>query len=268
MRQPKMSGSPAQTLEALGDYMQNLSIGTVSQALPTVGDLLGSRVDRVRLWQDDKKSRRLMKEVALPKKKPKARTRHKPNLKRAIDGDLIKILDGVGDPDLSVDLTLDMDSGAVSLAVEMGAALVGQDLSQLVEGAAEADLPTFEDAPFDDEFWSAEEAGAHFGVAKSTITRRIRANDLIGFKLFKNALYVPKEQFAGKTPIKGVSDVLEMFAFEHHQAWSFLTASLFYGDDDARPIDKLRSARTATDLSGCLAEIKAAKEGFDYGDHM
>ena len=225
MRQPKLSGSPAHKLKALGGYLQSLETGAVAQPLPSVGDLLGSRIDRVRLYQDGKEKRVLMREVALPKGGSKKPSRHLRKPDRVIDNELVEILEMVGDPDLSVDLTLNMDSGTVSLAVEMGPALVGQDLSALAEGAKEQSFPTFEDEPFDDEFWSAEEAGAHFGVAKSTITRRIKSNELIGFKLFKNALYVPKEQIEGKTTIKGISEVLEMFAFEHHLTWNFLTST-------------------------------------------
>ena len=107
-----------------------------------------------------------------------------------------------------------------------------------------------------------------WGVAKSTITRKIKANELIGFKLFKNALYVPREQINGKSMIKGISDVLLMFDNDHHETWNFLSAKLFYGEPLERPIDKLKTVKSTTELKDCLKELKAAKQGFDYGDHM
>lgn len=261
MAQTKMS--PAAKMKSLDSYVQSLTSGAPAQA--TLGDLLGSRVDRVRLWQDDNQQKVMVKEVALPKLvgKPKGKRRVSPGL----DPDFVTILDQIEDPEISVDLTLNLDSGAVSLAVEMEPALIGEDLSAFSGEASDGALPVFDDEPFDDAFWSADEAATYFGVAKSTITRKIKANDLIGFKLFKNALYVPKDQVEGKTLIKGIKDVLDMFAADHYAAWQFLTADTFYGEADARPLDRLRHASSAS-LPTVLAEIKVAKEGFDYGDHI
>ncbi len=261
MAQTKISA--AARMKSLDAYVQSLKTGAPAQA--TLGQLLESRVDRVRLWQDDNHNKVMVKEVALPKYPMKIRGRRRG--KGTIDPDLVMILDQIDDPEISVDLTLNMDSGAVSLAVEMEPALVGEDLSALSGGIADENLPVFEDEPFDDAFWSAEEAASHFGVAKSTITRKIKAGELIGFKLFKNALYVPKEQVEGKTLIKGLKDVLEMFGSEHYDAWQFLTSEVFYGDENARPLDRLRHAKPES-LQTVLAGIKVAKEGFDYGDHI
>ncbi|WP_159087087.1 helix-turn-helix transcriptional regulator [Loktanella sp. Alg231-35] len=266
MRQPKMSATPAATLKTLGNYVQSLETGGAMNIQTSIGDLLGSRVDHVRLWKGHNSGREIVKEVSLPKRG------HRPDrskrAKKGVDPDLLKILDQVEDPEISVDLTLNMENGTVSLAVEMEPTLVGQDLSALTGTAAETDFPTFDDEPFDDEFWSADEAAAALGVAKSTITRRIKSNELIGFRQFKNALYVPREQVDGKTLVRGIAEVLEMFSFAHHDAWQFLTTELFYGEPQSRPLDKLKGAKTDTALIACLAEIKVAKEGFDFGDHM
>lgn len=270
MSQPKMTADAARNLEVLGNYMQQLATGGAAQGqLPSIGDLLGRRIDRMRLWQDDKNGRFKIKEVALPKHAQgsfSTTTSVKGLPKRNIDKDLVALLEDISDPEIAVDLTLDVDSGTISLGVQIEPSLVGQDLSALMAPKDAAPFPEFEDEPFDDLYWTADEAASELGVAKSTITRRIKANELIGFKLFKNALHVPREQFDGKLTIKGLSAVLAMFDFDHYEAWSFLSSSVFYGDPHPRPIDKLKAARSA-DLEACLDEIKLAKAGFEYGDH-
>ncbi len=270
MTDPKMATDPTRSLEVLGNYMQELAAGAAAQGqLPGVGDLLGQRIDRLRLWQDDKNGRFKVKEVALPKYgqgSMERRVRVKSGPKRALDKDLVALLEQISDPEIAVDLTLDMDSGAVSLGVEVEPAIVGQDLASLVSFKENAALPEFEDEDFNDEFWSADQAAQELDVAKSTITRRIKSNELIGFKLFKNALHVPKEQFDGRLVMKGIPEVLAFFEEDHYAAWTFLTSAVFYGAMHPRPIDKIKAAKPS-ELTACLAEIKRAKEGFDYGDH-
>jgi|TARA_R110002126_G_C10490653_1_gene504155 hypothetical protein len=261
MTQAKMT--PAATLKSLDAYVQSLETGAPAQAF--LGDLIGNRIDRVRLWQFDSQRKTMVKEVALPKRqgKPSGYRRGK----GLIDKDLLAMLDQIEDPEISVDLSLNLDSGAVSLAVEMEPALVGQDLSALASETTDAKLPIFEDEPFDDSYWSADEAATYFDVAKSTITRKVRAGDLIGFKLFKNALYIPKEQVDGKSLVRGISDVLKSFEGEHYDAWQFLTSDIFYGEPLPRPLDRLRNAK-GDSLQDVLSEVKVAAKGFEFGDHM
>ncbi len=267
MARSKAERSPAQKLVMLESYMQSLEAGTATQPLPTVGDLLGSRVDRVRLWKSGNEPLVKVMDVTLPKRPHRAWGKAK-KVRSSKDTDLLQIMDEIDDPEIAVDLTMDMESGAVSLAVEMEPALVGQDLSLLAKAGAGEEYPTFEDEPFDNAYWSAEEAAEEFGVAKTTITRRIKKNELIGFRLFKNALYVPKDQMVGHLPIKGLSDVLRLFGNEHYEAWKFLTSSVFYGEETPRPLDRLKACKSEEALKACLSELEAAKEGFDYGDHM
>ena len=249
------------------------SLETV-QGIPvgvSLGDLLEHRIDRVRLWQGSNHQRTMVREVSLPKRSMKVSTVHgtaKKAAGRTAEAEIVNLLNQINDPDMVVDLTLDMESGVISLAVEMEPALVGEDLSALAKGSSQAQLPVFEDEPFDSEYWSAEEAARYFGVAKSTITRRIRSNELIGFKLLKNALYVPREQIYRQKVIKGIADILAMFDFDHREAWRFLSSSVFYGDASPRPIDKLRVAKTDLDLKACLEVLKAAKRSINFGDHI
>lgn len=276
MAQTKSSGASAQKLQTLSTYVQSLGEAIGEQDGVTIGDILGSRVDRVRLYQGDNHKRTMVREVSLTKDeqaKARAQTRVMQLLakrsrgRKPIDQGLVSIIEEISDPEISVDLTMDMKSGAVSLAVEMEPVLEGQDLSLLMKGTTNEATPVFDDEPFGDEYWSAEEAAENLGVAKSTITRRIKNNELIGFKLFKNALYVPREQIEEKTLIGGILKVLEMFQFDHREAWRFLSSTLFYGEDESRPIDRLRSAKNAEELELHLSEIQSAKSGFDHGDH-
>lgn len=270
MSDPKMVTNAARNLEVLGNYMQELAEGAAANGhLPSVGDILGQRIDRMRLWQDDKNGRFKVKEVALPKL-PVSTVAFQatPGEKRSapLDTDLVTVLDQISDPEIAVDLTLDMDSGTVSLDVEVEPALVGKDLASLGKSKDAVSTPEFDDVDFEDAYWTAEEAARALGTVKSTITRRIRANELIGFRLFKNALHIPKEQVEGKIPMQGIPQMLALFDDDHYATWAFMTSAVFYGSSYRRPIDKLKAAKPA-ELAACLDEIKLAKEGFDYGDH-
>ena len=261
MAQPKLT--PAATRKSLDAYVTSLETREPAQAF--LGDVIGNRIDRVRLWHFDSQSKKMVKEVALPKRLGKPKTHRRG--KGLFDKDLLAMLEQIEDPEISVDLAFNLDSGSVSLTLEMEPALVGQDLSALAGEALDVELPIFDDEPFDDSYWSADEAAAHFGVAKSTITRKIKAGELVGFKLFKNALYVPKEQVDGKTLVKGISNVLKMFESEHYDAWQFLTADVFFGEPLPRPLDRLRNTK-GDGLQDVLSEIKVAAKGFEFGDHM
>jgi len=267
MTRPKTERSPAQTFKILDTYVTALGSDTSTQLIPTVGDLLGARVDRVRLWKGGRDHPVKVRDIALLK--PAQPVKGDPVYEGDwLDPDLLQIVDEIEDPEIALDLTMDMESGVVSLAVEMEPVLVGQDLSMLAKAGATDEFPTFDDEPFDESYWSADEAATALNVAKTTITRRIKKNELIGFRLFKNALYVPKEQMAGQVPIKGLAEVLALFENEHYEAWKFLTAPVFYGEANARPIDRLKAIKTEEAMKSCLAELETAKAGFDYGDHM
>ena len=163
MAQSKMSGNPTRNLKVLGDYMRSLESDTASVA--SVGELLGSRIDRVRLFRGDRTKKEMVKEVSL-RKQSMARVARDARTGKVLGRDIQSVLDQIEDPEIAVDLTLDMDSGTVSLAVEMEPALVGQDLSSLVKEKDAGQFPSFVDEPFDDEFWSAEDAATHLGCCE------------------------------------------------------------------------------------------------------
>ena len=154
--------------------------------------------------------------------------------------------------------------------------LRGEDLDELRRNAARFPPPE-PAAPLDlpsDAYLTAAEAAERLHVAKSTVTRRIAQNRLIGFREFTRALRIPKDQFDGEDVVRGVPDVLALFArspdqpVDHRAAWAFLNSDLFHGDADPRPIDRLRTAAATGAISALLSELASTKESLDRGDHF
>ena len=156
------------------------------------------------------------------------------------------------------------------------AVLRGEDLDELRRNAARypspepsvpADLPS-------DAYLTAAATAERLRVTKSTVTRRIAQNRLIGFRAFTRALRIPKDQFDGDRVVPGVPDVLALFArspdqpVDHRAAWAFLNSHLFQGAPNPRPIDRLRSAAATGATSTLLSELARTKESLDRGDHF
>ena len=190
----------------------------------------------------------------------------------------------VATPQAALDLIYDELSGSCHAELAPwpqpdsadSAQLRGEDLSELrrnadlfspPEPSARPDLPS-------DAYLTAASAAARLGVAKSTVTRRIARDRLVGFPLFTRALRIPKDQFVGDDVIPGVQDVLVLFArglhgpVDHKAAWTFLNSDLFHGDPDPRPIDRLRTAAATGTTPALLSELARAKDSLDRGDHF
>lgn len=156
------------------------------------------------------------------------------------------------------------------------AVLRGEDLDELRRNAASFSPPE-PSAPTDlasDAYLTAAAAAELLRVAKSTVTRRIAQNQLIGFRAFTHALRIPKDQFDGDDVVPGVPDVLALFrrsldqTVDHRAAWAFLNSDLFRGAPDPRPIDRLRNAAATGATSTLLSELARTKESLDRGDHF
>lgn len=128
-----------------------------------------------------------------------------------------------------------------------------------------------------DAYLTAPAAAKYLGVDRSTVTRRVGRNELIGFTVFKRALRIPKDQFLGPDVVPGVPDVLALFSrplttsgtpVDHKSAWAFLASDLFHGDPQPRPIDRLRDAAAKGTTEVVLANLARAKESLDRGDHL
>ena len=156
------------------------------------------------------------------------------------------------------------------------APLRGEDLDELRRNAAQfpppepsarVDLPS-------DAYLTAAAAAERLGVAKSTVTRRIAQNRLIGFRSFTRTLRIPKDQFGGSDVVPGVPEVLALFErspgqpVDHRAAWAFLNSELFRGAPNPRPIDRLRTAAASGATSTLLSELARTKESLDRGDHF
>lgn len=167
----------------------------------------------------------------------------------------------------------------VSINVDAESVLEGQDLSGLATlTTPHGPTPARAfDLPRDDVYLTAADTAKFLGVAKSTVTRRIEKGGLIGFRVFKNALRIPRDQFKNGDVVDGVPDILALFeivtedgetAVDHKGAWVFLSATIYPGDSAPRPIDRLRAASPRRRTRAVVAELALAKQSLGYGDHI
>ncbi len=172
-------------------------------------------------------------------------------------------------PEVTVAFTLKPD-GTISFDVESEPALIGADLFQFADVGDADDIDRSFDDPMTDEFVSAQDIADEPDVNKTTITRRIKDHKLLGYRGFKRDWQISRAQFKDGNVVPGVAEMIAMFGNEHREAWFFLSSRLFFGDDNPRPINRLRMLqRSESDgLNACLAELKAAKDSHDHGDHF
>ena len=186
----------------------------------------------------------------------------------------------------SATLYLTVDTLSRSFRVELAAEpeppahdvseLRGENLDELRRNAKRFPPPEPSQPPdlAPDHYLTAAAAAVRLGVAKSTVTRRIAQNRLIGFRWFTRALRIPTEQFAGADVVPGVPDVLALFTrapgepVDHKAAWSFLNSDIFRGDPDPRPIDRLRNAAATGATPALVSELARTKDSLDRGDHF
>ena len=183
--------------------------------------------------------------------------------------------------DVNVFLGLSFDPSDESLAIDVTTEPVieGEDLAALTAASTPETTPRADDfhVPLDDIYFTASKAAEFLSVDKSTITRRIRNNELLGFRIFKNALRIPKEQFKDGDVLDGIAEVLSLFKshseegntlVDHKAAWAFLASTIYPGDVAPRPIDRLRGTSVDRPASVVLEELALAKQSLDYGDHI
>lgn len=165
--------------------------------------------------------------------------------------------------------------GVGEVSAETGAELRGESLDELRRKAPQRPDPR--GTPMAHAYFTAPAAARYLGVDRSTITRRVGHNQLIGFTVFKRTLRIPKEQFLESDVIPGILDVLTLFpnpkttsrsSVDHRSAWAFLAGDLFHGDPNPRPIDRLRAAAATGTTELVLADLVRAKESLDRGDHL
>ena len=186
---------------------------------------------------------------------------------------------GTRDVGLFIGLTVDPKDDSLSIDVATEPVLRGQNLTALAASSSEGPVPLAGD--FDmaegDGLLSAAEVARLLGVDKSTVTRRVRKDLLIGFRVFKNALRIPRGQFRNGDVIPGITEVIGLFKSEtsdgitradHKSAWGFLTSTIYPGDIAPRPIDRLRSVSPNCPISSVVAELALAKQSLDCGDHI
>lgn len=182
-------------------------------------------------------------------------------------------------PDTTLDLIFDGSTDTWHVECSPGPELRGESLADLRRGAPPLPQPR-ETQGYElprDAYYTAPAAARHLQVDRSTITRRVARDELIGFTVFKRALRIPKDQFLGLDVVPGVPEALALFTrptcgsehrIDHKSAWAFLAGDLFHGDPDPRPIDRLRSASGQGTTDTVLTELARAKESLDRGDHF
>ena len=186
---------------------------------------------------------------------------------------------GSNDVNVFVGFSLDPADDSLSIDIATGPVLAGQDLAALADASMPETPPPVHDfdIPPDDACFTAAEAARLLGVAKSTVTRRMGKNELIGFRVFKNALRIPRDQFRNGDVVDGVADILALFRIDspdgktlvdHKAAWTFLASTVYPGDAAPRPIDRLRAASPGRPTSRVLEELALARQSLDYGDHI
>lgn len=188
-------------------------------------------------------------------------------------------LHAIEDVDMALNLTVDSTTGSLSIDLAAERVLKGQDLASLAAAVAPDPAPSVQDfdLPLDGSYLTAADTARFLGVAKSTVTRRIEKNELVGFRVFKNALRIPKDQFMNGDVVDGLADVLALFAIDsekgetvidHKSAWAFLGSTVYPGDAEPRPIDRLRAASPRLPTGAVVAELARVKRSLDYGDHI
>jgi len=248
------TGTPWDTLLGQVDDLTNAKPEAVRQAL---AELVLPHIDRIRLFASQASGREMVREVVVP----------------SVNADRAALrregFNKVEDPEITVALTLKED-GTISFGVESESALIGEDLSALANIVDVEEKAAGYDDPTTDDFISAQEIADELGVDKTTITRRIKSNRLLGYQGFKRDWLIPRAQFKDGDVAPGIAEMIAMFDDDHRETWFFLSSNLFYGDDHPRPIDRIRALKRSdkAGLADCLAELKSAKSSHDHGDHF
>ena len=176
----------------------------------------------------------------------------------------------------SIDIVVD-ESGNASLDLGEPLALEGEDLTTLQGKGMEPSTEFHASDARVDSFFSASEAARFLGVAKSTVTRKVDRNEVLGFRVFTNALRIPVEQFVDGSVVPGIPQVLAMFTekpndgeryTDHRGAWYFLNTTIFPGDSAPRPIDRLKASMRNRETHNVIKELSLVKNSLDHGDHI
>lgn len=276
----------ADPLSSIQDYIAELNELDPSLRRLGVAALLAPKIGRLRLLRSHDNTLSAVAECAMPPGSASGGLWSEPANAPGIPHSSLESLGaspsyeaGVAAlaPVPSIDLVAD-DFGNVSASIGLVAPpLEGENLLSLGEqDVAPLPAPAVSAAP-SGAFLSAAGAASLLGVAKSTVTRKIEKNKVVGFRSFTNALRVPAEQFVQGDVVTGIPEVLAMFGDEspdgeadadHKGAWDFLTTTVYPGDAAPRPIDRLKAAMRSRKGRDVVTELRRIKESLDYGDHV
>ena len=240
MHQPERTAGSTAWGDLLGQ-VDNLTT-TKPEAIPQLlAERMFAQGSRIRLLTLQAGARKVVKDIPLP----------------------------TGRTDRTVVLALE-EEGTISLNVENEAALIGEDLSKLETITDSEDEAGDFDDPETDDFISAQDIANELGVNKTTITRRIKDNGILGYKGFKVDWLIPRAQFKDRDVIPGIAEMIELFDDNHQATWFFLSSNFFYGTAHPRPIDRLQALKRSdkAGLKACLNELELVKNSQDHGAHF
>ena len=144
---------------------------------------------------------------------------------------------------------------AVAAALEAAAVQYEADAAALESTEVpDALRPFIVNGPSEPDWIGASEAAERLGVSRTTIYDWVEKKKLIGWRSTKRGIIIPAEQILGPGKVvNGIAEVLQVIE-EPELAWDFLSRKWPFADEQARPIDKLKT--------GKLDEVLNAAPGF------
>jgi len=118
--------------------------------------------------------------------------------------------------------------------------------------------PLFRVRPYGPEILSSAQAAERLGVSEKTVQNWVEKKILIGWQRKKCWLVIPEEQIlASGEVMPGIKQVIEVFRGDASFAWVFLDKKWTFGNQNARPIDKLRDGKIKEVLGAALNFFEA-----------
>ena len=119
-----------------------------------------------------------------------------------------------GDIDVFLGLSFDPSDESLSIDVTTEPVLEGEDLATLPTASTPETSPLSRSLPVFRLMMSISQLPMPQNFSTLTSPRlhaAIKNNELIGFRLFKNVLRIPREQFKNGDVVDGIADILSLF---------------------------------------------------------
>jgi len=118
--------------------------------------------------------------------------------------------------------------------------------------------PRFRVVTYGPEILSSAQAAERLGVSEKTVQDWFEKKILIGWKQKQRWLVIPEEQIlASGEVMPGIKQVIEVFRGDASFAWVFLKDKWSFGNENVRPIDKLKEGKIKEVLGAALNFFEA-----------